>query len=79
VRFDEADLPLEVERGGDAVRLPVTVVAARCDVHALIESKRTFKFPVEVALDGGPPEPMVLEVEGEVRDVFQGLLEACIG
>lgn len=79
VRVTPDDLPLEAERRGPTARLPVTVLAARCDVHALIESKRTFQFPVEVALDGGAAEPLVLEVEGAVREVFQGLLEACIG
>jgi hypothetical protein len=54
-------------------------VVDRCDPHALIESKRTFQFPVEVRLDGGQPARVVLEAEGPTRDRFQDLIEVCIG
>ena len=52
---------LTVAGAGDVGRVPVELVVDRCDTHALIESKRTFKFPLEVRLDGGPPALVVLE------------------
>jgi hypothetical protein len=60
---------------------PVEVVVDRCDTHALIESKRTFKFPLDVRLDGGEPITSVLEaVPGTpAREVFADLIQACIG
>jgi hypothetical protein len=58
---------------------PVEAVVDRCDTHALIESKRTFKFPLDVSLDGGEPITYVLEATGPAREVFAGLIEACIG
>ncbi len=64
---------------GEVGRVPVELVVDRCDTHALIESKRTFKFPLAVRLDGGPPAPVVLEALGPTRDVLQGLIQACIG
>ena len=64
---------------GEVGRVPVELVVDRCDTHALIESKRTFKFPVEVRLDGGPPALVVLEAQGPTRAVLQGLIQACIG
>ena len=64
---------------GDAGRVPVELVVDRCDTHALIESKRTFTFPLEVRLDGGPPTLVVLEALGPTRDVLQGLIQACTG
>jgi hypothetical protein len=60
---------------------PVEVVVDRCDTHALIESKRTFKFPLEVSLAGEAPITFVLEAEVDTpaRDVFADLIQACIG
>lgn len=60
---------------------PVEVVVDRCDTHALIESKRTFKFPLEVTLDGGEPITYVLEATPGTpsREVFAELIQACIG
>jgi hypothetical protein len=75
---EEVPLVSAPARGG-TVRLPLTVVVDRCDPHALIESKRTFQFPVEVRLDGGQPARVVLEAEGPTRDRFQDLIEVCIG
>ena len=47
--------------------------------HALIESKRTFKLPLAVRLDGGPPALVVLEALGPTRAILQSLIQACIG
>jgi len=60
---------------------PVEVVVDRCDTHALIESKRTFKFPLDVVVDGGEPITSVLEAvpDTPARDVFADLIQACIG
>ena len=49
----DAPLPLTLTAGRAAV--PVTVTASRCDVHALLESKRSFDFPYVATLDGGEP------------------------
>ena len=60
---------------------PVELVVDRCDTHALIESKRTFKFPLEVRLDGGEPALVVLEAlpTTPARRVLADLIQACIG
>ncbi len=54
---------LAVDAGAPEDVVPVVLVVDRCDTHALIESKRTFKFPLEVRLDGGEPAAVVLEAE----------------
>ncbi|MBC3192782.1 hypothetical protein H7X46_17085 [Pseudonocardia sp. C8] len=46
-------LPLTL--GGADVVLPVEVVAARCDPHALAESKRATAFTVVAAVPASPP------------------------
>lgn len=82
VRVADTDPPLLTVAGaGEVGRLPLELVVDRCDTHALIESKRTFKFPLEVRLDGGPPALVVLEAEpgSPTRDVLGGLIQACIG
>jgi hypothetical protein len=60
---------------------PVELVVDRCDTHALIESKRTFTFPLEVSLDGGEPALVVLEAAPRTpaRRVLADLIQACIG
>ncbi len=74
MRLDAATLPA-------TETFPVELVVDRCDTHALIESKRTFQFPLEVALDGGEPALVVLEAAPgtPARRVLAGLIQACIG
>lgn len=74
VRLDDGVLP-------SATSFPVEVVVDRCDTHALIESKRTFQFPLDVSLDGGEPITYVLEaeVDSPAREVMAELIQACIG
>ena len=74
VRLDDGVLPA-------TTGFPVELVVDRCDTHALIESKRTFKFPLDVSLDGGEPITYVLEAEVDTpaRDVLADLIQACIG
>jgi hypothetical protein len=48
-------LPLELAAERDRAAVPVAVTASRCDVHALIESKRSYDFPYVVALGVGAP------------------------
>ena len=74
VRLDPGTLPATTS-------FSVELVVDRCDTHALIESKRTFKFPLEVSLDGGEPVTYVLEAEVDTpaREVLADLIQACIG
>lgn len=74
----EALEPLPATADGAPLDLPVEVSASRCDTHALIEAKNKTLYPVELALDGGEPVQVTLEVAGSTADRFQGLLEACL-
>jgi hypothetical protein len=84
VRSMAGNIVFGVRLGGgilpSAATFPVEVVVDRCDTHALIESKRTFKFPLEVSLDGGEPVTYVLEaaVDTPAREAFADLIQACI-
>lgn len=71
-------LPLELAPGQGTADAPVVVRAVRCDPHALIESKRTFTFPVFVAL--GDAEPLSLSVTADERGraaMDEALRERC--
>ena len=58
----------EVLAGATPAAVPLDVVAARCDTHALIESKKTFTFTVSVSVDGGDAVPVeVVPPDGAAR------------
>lgn len=57
----------------------VTVRAARCDPHALIEYKRTFVFTIRVAVGDAEPALVDVEAEGPAHTALEGLLAACLG
>jgi hypothetical protein len=70
---------LAVDDGQAAASIPITIEAARCDPHALIEYKRTFILVAVVAVDGAEPVRVDIEADGEARRALEDLLTACIG
>jgi len=70
-------LPVQVAAGGRAV-LPLVVAPARCDPHAVGESKRGYAFGVRVVVDGGEPVLVTVEPTEPARVQMQDvLLEQC--
>ena len=65
--------------GANEDRASVDVVfdAARCDSHALTESKKTFVFVAELQLDYGPVIPIELPADGPLRERLEGFLATC--
>ena len=57
----------------------VTVTASRCDPHALIEYKRTFKFAAAVRVGGAEAVLTDVEAQGDARAALEELLRSCIG
>jgi hypothetical protein len=70
---------LAVDDSQAAASIPVTIEAARCDPHALIEYKRTYILVAVVAVDGAAPVRVDIEADGEARRALEDLLTACIG
>jgi hypothetical protein len=56
-------LPVELAAADRRASLPVRVTAVRCDPHARIESKRSYTFPVFVAV--GDAEPLQVQVTAD--------------
>lgn len=70
---------LSVDDATPTAGVDVTVTASRCDPHALIEYKRTFKFAVEVRLGDAEAVPTDVEAQGDARAALEELLRSCIG
>lgn len=66
---------LELPAGAASAEVPVVVTAARCDRHALIESKTSFTFPYLAAVDGGEPARLSVTASPQGRVVLQALLD----
>jgi len=64
---------------GQEARAPLVVRATRCDPHALIESKRSFTFPVQARLDGGEVTAVPVTVDAAGRAALQALLDDTCG
>lgn len=74
---DEVSGTLRVDDEDEEVTMPVVVSAAGCSAHALTESKKTYKFPTWVSVDGAEPVRIELEPEGAAYDALEGLLSFC--
>lgn len=59
----------------DAAATEVVLTVARCDVHALIESKTSFTFPLSVAVGDGDPVAVPVTADDGVRAAMQAMLE----
>lgn len=72
------DAVLRLPPGEDLAGVPVVVTAPRCDPHALAASQRTFVFPLQLSLEGGPESYTVLEPDATGLVALQGLIDlAC--
>jgi hypothetical protein len=66
---------LTLPDGRDAAATEVVLTVARCDVHALIESKTSFTFPLSVAVGDGDPVAVPVTADDPVRATMQAMLE----
>ncbi|MCW2575529.1 MAG: uncharacterized protein JWR66_1559 [Modestobacter sp.] len=69
------DLPVTLAPGEQELRLPVTFDAARCDPHALAETKKPFVFPLAVTVGDGDEVPVDLPLDEAQRAQLQDLLD----
>lgn len=67
-------LPVDLPAGAARASVPVTFDAARCDPHALIESKRTYVFPLYVSLAGAEPLYTTVSPDAPGKAVMEQLL-----
>ena len=74
----DVDLPVTLAGDEAELRVPVTFDAARCDPHALAETKQPFVFPLLVAVGEATPVPVDLPLAEPQRAALEALLQrAC--
>jgi hypothetical protein len=77
-----ADPPVPLARldpGTPRVEIPVTIGMARCDVHAMIEAKNRYQFPIWVSVDDAPEQYLTVEVRDQGHRLLDDLLHGCLG
>jgi hypothetical protein len=74
---DEVPL-LEVDDAHPSDHVAATFTAARCDAHALTESKKTFRFTAFVHLDDGEAVRVEVEATGALREQLEAFLADCL-
>ncbi len=74
----QRELPVRLAPGEDRLELPVSFDAARCDPHALAETKQPFVFPVRVTVGDGEDAVVDLPLDDGQRARLQEFLtSAC--
>jgi hypothetical protein len=79
VRPAATDPVVALPAGQRAAQVDVVVSAARCEAHALTESKTSFTFPLFAAVGAGEPVQILLTVTGTGRQALQDLLDRTCG
>ena len=67
----------ELAPGADALAVPAVVTVGRCDPHVFAESKKTFVFPVMLAVGGADPAYVEIQPDATARSALQQLFEDC--
>jgi hypothetical protein len=62
------------DSGGD---VPIDVTSARCDAHALGESKKTYVFQVEIDIGDGPEGVIISPPAATEPEMFQVIVDGC--
>ncbi|PBC38776.1 hypothetical protein CJ179_40130 [Rhodococcus sp. ACS1] len=67
-------LPATMRADEDRLSIDITIDAARCDPHALAESKKPFVFPLWIAVGSSAPEYSRIPVSEENRRILTNYL-----
>ncbi len=71
----EAELPLELAGGEREVSAGITFGTARCDPHALAETKQPYLMPLAVTVDGGAEVVLDLPLDDAQRGQLRELTD----
>ncbi len=66
-----------LEPGQVSTAVPAVVTVGRCDPHVFAESKKTFVFPVRLAIDGAEPAYVEIQPDPASRAALQALFNTC--
>ncbi|MGY1747591.1 hypothetical protein [Blastococcus sp. SYSU D00695] len=68
-----AELPLELAAGREEASAPVAFTTARCDPHALAETKQPYLMPLAVTVDDGTAVTLDLPLDDSQREQLRQL------
>lgn len=71
----EAEVPLELAAGEREASAGMTIATARCDPHALAETKQPYLMPLAVSVDGGPEVVLDLPLDEAQRAALRALTD----
>ena len=66
-----------LDAGQETIAVPAVVTVGRCDPHVFAESKKTFVFPVRLAIDGAEPAYVEIQPDPTARAALQALFNTC--
>lgn len=69
-----AGLPAVLASGAASTTVPVVLRASRCDPHRLVDSRRTYRFPVAVRA-GGSRTSLVVVPDEPAKALLDRLLQ----
>lgn len=73
--IDRVEVTVDAE--SPAADVPVRVRAERCEPHAVAESKKTFVFPIWVAVADDDMRYVTIEPDPPLREALQTLIDEC--
>jgi hypothetical protein len=68
---------LTLQPGDDEAAVDVQFKIIRCDPHGMAESKKTYRYPIWVALGDAPGEYVEVEPTGDGRALMERMLSEC--
>ena len=72
-----ADEPRTLAPGQASLSVPAVVRVGRCDPHVFAESKKTFVFPVHLAIGDAEPSYVEIQPDPVTREALQQLFVSC--
>ena len=69
--------PRTLAPGEASLSVPAVISVGRCDPHVFAESKKTFVFPVFLAIGDAEPAYVEIQPDAVTRQALQGLFDSC--
>jgi len=72
-----SDEPRTLAPGEAEISVPAVISVGRCDPHVFAESKKTFVFPIHLAIGDADPAYVEIQPDAVTRQALQDLFDSC--
>jgi len=72
-----SDEPRTLDPGASSVSVPAIISVGRCDSHVFAESKKTFVFPLYLAVGDAEPAYVEIQPDAVTKQALQDLFDSC--